>query len=320
MRWKGRRRSTNIEDRRTAARGGPGRPGAGMGLPGRRVRLPSGRTTRRTGGGGLLILVVVGLFLWLGLGMNPLQVLAVLTEGGGMVTTGEGPFPDGYPGERAGAPDPADEEMKAFVATVLAETEDTWSRLFREAGGDYAEPTLVLFTGTVRSACGFAGAAAGPFYCPADSKVYLDMAFFHELARRFGAPGDFAQAYVIAHEVGHHVQNELGILPEANRLRQRLEPAAANAVSVRIELQADCLAGVWAHYADAAGLLEKGDIAEALGAARAVGDDTIQRRTRGTVVPESFSHGTGAQRQRWFTAGLENGSLEACDTFNARTL
>jgi predicted metalloprotease len=172
----------------------------------------------------------------------------------------------------------------------------------------------------VRSACGFAGAASGPFYCPGDRKVYLDLAFFQELARRFGAPGDFAQAYVIAHEVGHHVQNELGILPEANRLRQRLDEVASNRVSVQIELQADCLAGIWAHFADRDGLLDADDVSEALAAARAVGDDTLQRRMQGYVVPESFSHGTSEQRQRWFMTGLKSGDVSACDTFNARSL
>ena len=304
MKWRGRRQSDNIEDRRgtTVARG----PG---------MRMPAGTTVRRAGGGGLVTLVVIGLVLWAVAGINPLQLISILGGDGAPVETGW----QRAPADRAPAPG-ADDEMKQFVATVLAETEDTWGRLFAENGGRYGEPTLVLFTGSVRSACGFAGAAAGPFYCPGDSRVYLDLAFFQELARRFGAPGDFAQAYVIAHEVGHHVQNELGILPEANRLRQRLDEVASNRVSVQIELQADCFAGIWAHYADRDGLLDADDVSEALAAARAVGDDTLQRRMQGYVVPETFSHGTSEQRQRWFMTGLRSGDVTDCDTFNARAL
>lgn len=204
-----------------------------------------------------------------------------------------------------------------FVATVLAETEDTWAAIFANFGADYEEPTLVLFTGSTNSACGFASAAIGPFYCPADRQIYIDLAFYDELARRFGAPGDFAQAYVIAHEVGHHVQELLGLL-DGNR-------AAAggfdeNFVSIQTELQADCFAGVWAFYARAEGLLEVGDLEEALNAAAQIGDDAIQRREQGYIVPESFNHGTSEQRARWFTIGYQTGDPGACDTFGAGRL
>ncbi|MBN9022776.1 MAG: neutral zinc metallopeptidase, partial [Rhizobiales bacterium] len=209
---------------------------------------------------------------------------------------------------------PADEEGQ-FVATVLGDTEDTWGRLFQEGGKRYQDPTLVLFDGQVQSACGFASAATGPFYCPGDRKLYLDLSFFDEMSRRFGAPGDFAQAYVIAHEVGHHVQNLLGILPQVDAERRGASQAEANALSVRLERQAYCLAGVWAHGADAKGLLEVGDIDEALNAASQIGDDTLQKRSQGYVVPDSFTHGSSAQRSTWFKRGYEAGRVDACDTF-----
>ena len=211
--------------------------------------------------------------------------------------------------------------MGRFVAVVLAETEDTWHEIFRAAGQTYQEPKLVLFANSVDAAgCGFASAASGPFYCPADSKVYLDTAFFRELSNRFGAPGDFADAYVVAHEVGHHVQNLIGVLPKFHQMRQRMSPADANAMSVRVELQADCFAGVWAHFSQAKGLLEPGDLEEALNAARQIGDDTLQKRTQGYVVPESFNHGTSEQRMRWFRKGFDGGRVDACDTFSADRL
>lgn len=211
----------------------------------------------------------------------------------------------------------ADDEQAQFVSVVLADTEDTWQQLFAASGKRYQEPRLVLFTDAVRSACGFANAAVGPFYCPADNKVYLDLGFFRDLKRRFGAPGDFAEAYVIAHEVGHHVQNLLGVSAEVRRRQRGLSKAEANALSVRLELQADCFAGVWANQADRArSILEQGDIEEGLNAASAIGDDRLQRQAGGRVVPDSFTHGSSAQRVRWFRRGLASGDPAACDTFS----
>jgi len=215
---------------------------------------------------------------------------------------------------------PQEDELKQFSATVLASTEDVWADIFRQQGRTYSKPTLVLFTDAVRSACGEAGAAVGPFYCPGDQKLYLDLSFFNDLQTRFRAPGDFAQAYVIAHEVGHHVQNLLGTMDKVDSLRGRMSEAEANELSVRLELQADFLAGVWAHYAQRKGILEPGDIEEALGAASAVGDDRLQREGQGYVIPDSFTHGTSEQRARWFRKGLETGDLRQGDTFNVRSL
>lgn len=305
MRWRGRQQSSNVEDRRGQAGGGFGGGfgrGGGFGFPGSsgpRIGIPSGG---RGGGLGIVgILIVLGI-LWFA-GINPLELL----NGGG----GSPVVVNDRPG-RTGSP--TDEEGQ-FVAVVLAETEDTWGRLFREGGRRYREPTLVLFEGQVSSACGFASAATGPFYCPGDQKLYIDLSFFDELSRRFGAPGDFAQAYVIAHEVGHHVQNLLGILPEVDQARRQGSKADANRLSVLLELQADCLAGVWAHDVDAKGILEVGDIDEALAAASAIGDDTLQRQSQGYVVPDSFTHGTSAQRSQWFKRGYQQGRVDACDTF-----
>ncbi|HQF31467.1 MAG TPA: neutral zinc metallopeptidase [Hyphomicrobiales bacterium] len=312
MLWKGRRQSSNIEDRRGEGGGfGPG----GFRLPGG-GGLGSGRgpVVRKAGGSGIGFLIVAGIVLWL-LGINPLTML-----------TGEGPSVvptetarNEAPAGRSGT-NVADDDMKAFVATVLAETEDTWHKIFQEAGRRYTEPTLVLFAGSVRSACGFASAATGPFYCPGDNKLYLDLDFYDELARRFKAGGDFAQAYVLAHEVGHHVQNLVGVLPKFNEMRQRMNTADANQMSIRVELQADCFAGIWANHTAQKKLLESGDIDEALNAASQIGDDTIQRRTQGYVVPDAFNHGTSAQRVRWFKKGLQTGDLRACDTFNTDDL
>jgi len=307
MRWRGREGSSNVEDRRGQGGGfggGFGRGGFGFpgGSRGPRIGIPSGG---RGGGIGIVgILIVLGI-LWFA-GINPLDIL----NGGG----GGSPVVVGnQPGGGTGVP--ADEEGQ-FVAVVLKETEDSWGRMFQEGGERYVEPTLVLFTGQVQSACGFASAATGPFYCPGDQKLYIDLNFFDELSRRFGAPGDFAQAYVIAHEVGHHVQNLLGILPQVDQARRRASRAQANELSVQLELQADCLAGVWAHDAEAKGLLEVGDIDEALNAAAQIGDDTLQRRSQGYVVPDSFTHGTSAQRSQWFRRGYQQGSVDACDTFS----
>jgi predicted metalloprotease len=222
-----------------------------------------------------------------------------------------------------GPSSPADDAAKDFVSAVVGYTEDTWSKLFRAAGSTYRPPKLVLFTGAVRSACGFAQAAMGPFYCPADEKVYIDMSFFQDLRDRFSAPGDFAQAYVIAHEVGHHVQNLTGISEQVQATQQRSGKAEGNRASVRLELQADCFAGLWAHHTEKSEqsqlreFLETGDVEEALRAASAIGDDRLQMQTRGYVVPESFTHGTAEQRARWFRTGLEQGSIASCDTFKA---
>jgi hypothetical protein len=296
MRWQGRRQSSNIEDRR-GQRGLPG----GMGGMGPRIRIPGGG---RAGGGGIGL---VGVLIILGIawfaGINPLELL----DGGGS-SLGPSTQQTGEMGV------PADEAGQ-FVATVLADTEDTWTEVFAAEGARYEPPTLVLFTSETGSACGFASAASGPFYCPGDRKVYIDLAFYAELRDRFDAPGDMAEAYVIAHEIGHHVQNILGTLPEFNRQRQRLGEADANLLSIRVELQADCYAGIWAHAANQRGILEVGDIDEALNAAAQIGDDAIQRRTQGYVVPESFNHGTSEQRSRWFRRGYAEGELAACDTF-----
>ncbi|MBN8242744.1 zinc metallopeptidase [Nitratireductor aquimarinus] len=304
MRWKGRRQSSNVEDRRGRSSGGGSLPG-GFGRSGGRIRLPSGGT-RRAGGGlsGIIVLVVL-FFVLRACGIDPLGMLTGEPGGGSQTTTTQRQ-------ETGGASD----EMKQFVSVVLAETEDTWNGIFESQGLDYKEPSMVLFSDSVRSACGFASAATGPFYCPGDEKVYIDLSFFDQLARRFGATGDFAQAYVVAHEVGHHVQNVTGILPRFNQMRQRMSQAEANAMSIRVELQADCFAGIWAHYTAQKGLLEDGDIEEALNAANQIGDDTLQRRTQGYVVPESFNHGTSQQRRTWFARGLKSGRLADCDTFN----
>jgi len=286
MRWRGRRQSSNIEDRR-GGRGGGG---------------PI--TIGRAGGGGIGI-IVIGLVLWLVFGINP---MALLGEGQ-MMSPGQQSAPSG------GGVESTASETDDFVATVLADTEDVWGAVFREAGAEYPEPKLVLFDGQVRSACGFASAASGPFYCPGDRRVYIDLSFFQELRRRFDAPGDFAQAYVIAHEVGHHVQNVVGTLPKINEMRQSLDERRANALSVRVELQADCYAGIWANRTAQKGLLEEGDIEEALNAASQLGDDMIQRRTQGYVVPDAFNHGSAEERASWFRRGYEKGTLDACDTF-----
>jgi len=300
MRWKGRRQSSNVEDRR--GRGGGGMFPGGLGR-GRRIRLPMGGSRRAGGGFSGIIMLVVLFFVLRACGIDPLEMLS----GGTM---------QGAPTQTRQQSTPANDEMSQFVSVVLAETEDVWNGIFQSQGMDYEEPNMVLFSDQVQSACGFASAATGPFYCPGDNKVYLDLSFFDQLARKFGASGDFAQAYVVAHEVGHHVQNITGILPRFNQMRRSMSQAEANAMSVRVELQADCFAGIWAHYTAQKGLLEEGDIEEALNAANQIGDDTLQRRTQGYVVPESFNHGTSEQRKEWFARGLESGRLQSCDTFN----
>jgi len=270
---------------------------------------------RRAGGGGFgtIILLVVLFFALRACGINPLDMMAgggggLLPQGGGSVTQQTQNQAPTNSGTRT------NDEMGQFVGVVLAETENVWKGIFQQEGRQYPEPKLVMFTNQVRSACGSASSATGPFYCPADSKIYLDTAFFGQLERQFQASGDFAQAYVIAHEVGHHIQNVIGVLPKFNQMRRRLSKTEANQMSVRVELQADCFAGIWAHYTDQKGLLERGDIQEALNAATQIGDDAIQKRTQGYVVPESFNHGTSEQRKAWFYRGYESGRLNQCDT------
>jgi len=247
------------------------------------------------------------------LGINPLTILGVLGGGGQETVVQQQEAPTRKP--------PADDGMARFVSTVLADTEDVWKEVFVERGGRYQEPRLVLFRGATPTACGTGQSAMGPFYCPGDQKVYIDLAFYQVLRDRLGAPGDFAQAYVVAHEVGHHVQNLLGVTGKLEQARSRVSQVEYNALSVRLELQADCLAGYWAQRADKARhILENGDIAEAMNAAARIGDDALQRAGGGAVVPESFTHGTSAQRQRWFDRGLRGESIKACDTFSARSL
>jgi predicted metalloprotease len=295
MRWQGRRQSTNINDARGSGGGGFGGGMGGLGRGGPFI-------VRRAGGGGIgmiIIILIVAYFL----GINPLELLSGQVSPGSYQQQGQQ--------QQTGVND----EARAFVATVLADTEDTWKEIFAASGKDYPEPTLTLFSGSVASACGYASAATGPFYCPGDRNVYIDLDFFTELQQRFGAPGDFAQAYVLAHEVGHHVQNVLGILPEVHKRQAALGESEANALSVKTELQADCLAGVWANHTEQKGLLEEGDVGEAMNAAAAVGDDTLQKQGQGYVVPDSFTHGSAEQRQTWFQRGFERGDISACDTF-----
>jgi predicted metalloprotease len=273
--------SSNVEDRRGQRFGGRGLIGGGIGT---------------------LVLVVIGMFF----GIDPRVILGLAD------TVQQVQAPAQAPAGKVGAPT---DEMGRFVSVVLADTEQTWNTLFRQLGRDYQEPRLVLFTGATPTACGTGQAAMGPFYCPLDQRVYIDLAFYQHLRDRFRAPGDFAQAYVIAHEVGHHVQNQLGNMQKMDAYRQRLSETQYNALSVRLELQADCFAGVWAHHANNRQLLEAGDVDEAMNAAAAIGDDTMQRRTQGRIVPESFTHGTSDQRMRWFMTGMKTGQISACNTF-----
>ncbi len=288
MRWRGERQSDNVEDRRGASVSRGAKIGGISGL-------------------GLVAVVVISMFL----GVDPTALLQVVGQSTQSTTMST----------EQTTSTPANDDMRNFVAVVLAETEDVWNETFQKAGRTYEEPKLVLFSGAVESACGMADAAVGPFYCPADHKVYLDLAFFEDLHTRFGASGDFAQAYVIAHEIGHHVQTQLGIIQKVNAMQARAGKTDRNRLNVMLELQADCLAGMWAHQAQKKrNILEEGDIEEGLNAASAVGDDRIQKRTQGYVVPDGFTHGSSAQRVRWFRRGLEQGNISACDTFNADEL
>jgi predicted metalloprotease len=270
------------------------------------------------GGGGIGLLIIMGI-VWL-LGGDPRQVAQIAQQS----PSGQGAGATAGPAQQAGDRQfsPEEQQMADFVSAVLGDTEDVWHRLFREQlHKEYREPKLVLFTGQVQSACGFASAASGPFYCPGDEKVYIDLSFYRELKQRFKAPGDFAQAYVVAHEVGHHVQNLLGVSDRVHQMRGRVSDEEYNQLSVRLELQADFLAGVWAHHAQKyQNILDPGDIEEALNAAARIGDDNIQKQTQGYVVPESFTHGTGEQRVRWFRKGYDTGDLSQGDTFGARSL
>jgi predicted metalloprotease len=284
MRWGDERRSDNVEDRRGMSVGGVGLAGGGIGA---------------------VIIVVVALFL----GVDPRELMQQL------------PTSSAVPSSGPAQSSPQNDPLKDFVSVVLADTEDTWTELFRASGRTYVDPKLVLFSGAVQSACGFAQAAVGPFYCPADQKVYIDLSFYRDLRERFHAPGEFAEAYVIAHEVGHHVQNLLGISSKVRAAQESGSEAKAKGLSVRLELQADCLAGVWAFHANRSRhILEPGDVDAGLNAASQIGDDRMQMRARGYVSPESFTHGSSEQRVRWFKRGLESGATKSCDTFSVAQL
>lgn len=291
MKWDPNVQSDNVEDRRGES--------------------PSmGRSLGIGGGIGTIILVIIGLFF----GIDPSTVLQIGNVIGGATQSAPAP-------SRTPAPSNVQDTGAKFVSYVLADTEATWGKIFAQAGGKYPAPKLVMFTGRVASACGMASTASGPFYCPGDQKVYIDLAFYDQLKRQFNAPGDFAQAYVVAHEIGHHVQNVIGTMEKVDAARQRAGQAQSNALSVRLELQADCYAGVWAAHANQARqIIEQGDIEEALNAASRIGDDNIQRMTQGYVVPDGFTHGTSEQRVRWFKTGLQSGNINSCDTFSARQL
>lgn len=293
MRWKDERQSDNVEDRRGQ--------GGGFG----------GLTMRRGGIGiGTILLALVGGWV---LGINPLEILGLIGGVGG--SSLQAPAPSA-PGQQGASPD---DPGGRFVSTVLASTEDAWTEVFRRGGAEYRAPKLVMFSGATRTACGPGQSAAGPFYCPEDQTVYIDLDFYEMLQQRFKAPGDFAQAYVVAHEVGHHVQNLLGTMDKVQSQRQRMSERQYNRLSVRLELQADCFAGIWARQSQQAkGWLEEGDVEEGLNAASQIGDDTMQKRTQGTVVPDAFTHGSSKQRVQWFRAGMESRQLSDCDTF-ART-
>jgi len=294
MRWRGRRESENVEYRGAAGGGAP----------------------MRVGGLGLLIVIVIALLF----GVNPLQLLqnVQVQQPGGPGGGGGGQIEQADPQAKIS---PEQQQLAEFAAVVLADTEDVWNELFAAQGDQYVEPKLVLFSERVQSACGFASAASGPFYCPGDQQVYLDLSFYEELERKLNAPGDFARAYVLAHEVGHHVQNLMGITDRVHSARKALSDEEYNDLSVRLELQADFLAGVWAHHAQRTkNILEEGDIEEALNAASAIGDDRLQKQAQGYVVPESFTHGTSAQRVKWFTLGFRTGDINQGNTFEAQDL
>ena len=288
MKWEGQEQSSNVEDRRGAGGGGPRLGGRSIGI------------------GTIAVALVAG---WV-FGINPLTVLGLLSGGETAPVVSQGPAATGK------VEDPA----AAFVSVVLRDTEQVWGQVFQAAGSSYRDPRLVLFRGATPTACGTGQSAMGPFYCPGDAQVYIDLDFFDTLSSRMGAPGDFARAYVIAHEVGHHVQNLMGVTDKVDAQRGRVSQSQMNALSVRVELQADCLAGVWAHHSQKGkGWLEHGDVEEAMNAAAQIGDDKLQRQTQGTVRPESFTHGSSQQRMSWFKRGLDSGSVAQCNTFDARS-
>jgi predicted metalloprotease len=302
MDWRGRRQSSNVEDVRGTDPSPP--PGGPFGRRGG-INIPIGGA--RGGGVGSIVLMIIVLGVLYFMGVDVTSLI-----NGGSTTSPGYEQTENTPSQTSSQND----EMKAFVSTVLAETEDTWNGIFAAAGKQYEEPKLVLFSNSYPSACGYASSATGPFYCPTDRKDYLDMAFFTQMAREFGASGDFADAYVVAHEVGHHVQNLIGVLPKFNRARQSMGETEANAMSVRVELQADCFAGIWGKFTEQRGLLQQGDLEEALNAAEKIGDDALQKQAQGYVVPDSFTHGTSAQRAKWFRRGFDSGKMSACDTFS----
>ena len=300
MRWRGGRRSDNVEDRRGQ---GPAYRAAGAGAVPMVMRILPSLIRTKVG----RIILVVGVVVIFGGKMLGVDVLSLLA-GGGVA----------FPPQSSTSLSEEDQQKAEFVSVVLGDTEETWHAIFAELGQEYREPTLVLFTGSVSSACGNASAAMGPFYCPGDQKLYIDLSFFRDLEMRYGAPGDFAQAYVIAHEVGHHVQTLLGISGQVRAVGKGQSKTQVNALSVRQELQADCLAGLWGYAANSKRqLLDPGDLEEALQAATAIGDDRLQSEAGGRVVPDSFTHGTSAQRVKWFKAGFESGDINVCDTFAA---
>jgi len=308
MKWRGRQRSTNVEDRRGAGGGlgGGFNPfGRTAGTGGPRIQIPTGGG----GIGGIGLVIVIALIGMAVFGINPLALLGGnVVPGGG---AGTGSSTQGQP-----LPEAGQDELADFVAVVMKETENLWTEVFAQSGDTYAPPVLILFSGQTEGGCGVADARTGPFYCPVDQRVYIDLSFYEQLRRQFGAPGDFAQAYVLAHEVGHHVQNLTGVLPEFNRARAAMSETEANAYSVRVELQADCYAGVWANFVGQANLLESGDIEEAINAANQIGDDTLQERMQGFAVPKTFNHGTSAQRKAWFQRGYSTADVGQCDTFS----
>ncbi|MGV8854494.1 MAG: neutral zinc metallopeptidase [Devosia sp.] len=307
MKWRGREQSSNIEDRRSQGGGGfgGGSPfGSGGGF-----RIPTGGGGRggRGGMGSLIGIVVVLGLVWLVTGTNPIDLLMGMNGA---------PTSSSSSASSSQAPASAEQaDLRDFVGVVVKETEDMWTGVFEANNQTYVAPTVVLFNGQTQTGCGTANAQTGPFYCPQDQKVYLDLSFYDQLRQQFGAPGDFAQAYVLAHEIGHHVQNLTGVLPKFDQLRQTMSQEESNAYSVRVELQADCYAGVWANYAGQENLLDNGDIEEALNAANNIGDDTLQKQSQGFAVPKTFNHGTSAQRKTWFEKGYSAGSPGACDTF-----
>ena len=294
MKWEGNRESDNVEDRR----GGGGGGGGGFGFGGKSIGI------------GTIVVALLGSWV---LGINPMTMLNILSGGGGAVPVQQE--------QGQVRPPPAGDRQAKFVSVVLADTEDVWTQLFKEQGGTYRKPVLTVFSDRTQTACGTGQSASGPFYCPADQHVYLDMDFFKLMQQRFDVAGEFAQAYVIAHEVGHHVQHQLGLTDKVDNARRRSSEKEANAMSVRLELQADCFAGVWAFHANQArGIIEQGDVDAALKAATAIGDDALQRRGQGQVVPDSFTHGTSEQRSRWFKKGVDSGQVAQCNTFDARQL